>query len=372
MANKYGVQPKDILANGGINRLLPGQILKIPTPQEQRRSDEGAARTGEAIARQDAETARIYQEKFGQYEAQKKGDYNIPNLLQGDYQGKNELEVWAPGVARAGKAFEGFIENLVGDFGAFLSGGIRAATGTTSPRPPVQTGNTGYQGEGYRNSHMSSPQAPTIPGKAVALPFNERVYAKSTSKVNYSDPDTGITHYNGLQIPSEDFMEYLKTVEREPLDYDKPSSEQSAYWQNRIFVSGTREHMKGFYYGMETDNRDFFPDWVTPAQLALMSPRDDTPDGGWGEFIQSLGYDWDETKGAWIKGKPPTGGPAGTLGGGYKKASGGGGGGGGGYSYGGANTTRTGQYLRTDTGQTRADTRYAQELGGISPIHWRI
>jgi hypothetical protein len=142
-----------------------------------------------------------------------------------------------------------------------------------------------------------------------------------------------------------------------------PGALNEEEFEYQAFVQGSRYALQGFQQGMLADDPTMFPDYVTPAQLELM---------GWDvatmqDFMENVvGYEWDPESQSWVKTEWPE---VQNLGGGY----GGGGGYGAGAGYEDKPIVRAGQYMRGGTGQTaRADIRFAQRVGGVSPIHWRI
>jgi hypothetical protein len=141
-----------------------------------------------------------------------------------------------------------------------------------------------------------------------------------------------------------------------------------AEFERQAFIRGSSLNMQGFYYGMLNDDPNMFPAYVTPAMFDLL---------GWDpneavDFMENVvGYLWDPESQSWLKTEWPE---VENLGGGYGGGVGGGGvgyPGGGGYEE--KPIVRAGQYMRGGTGQAaRAGVRFAQQIGGVSPIHWRI
>ena len=185
-------------------------------------------------------------------------------------------------------------------------------------------------------------------------------YPKTDSIKNYSDGEN--VFYNGRIIPQNEFLEFLdaqENAEFKNLD-EYLNSEQG---QRETFLNGSRDTLQAVSSAIQFDDRGMLPLTITPAQLALMgSDRD------WDDYMSNvLNYRWDSEKGAWIRQDDDLAYPIGGLGGG------GYGGGWGGYGSGGDWKPGSGQVEQIGTGKAaRADIRFAQNVGGMAEIHWRV
>lgn len=202
------------------------------------------------------------------------------------------------------------------------------------------------------------PQLPPEYGEPYAI----ENYPLTDSMKNYSDGEN--VYYNGRIIPQDEFLDFLEANRTQFKDLTEMMESEEG--QRQLFVQGAKLTLSAVSQALQYDDRDMLPDVLTPAQLALMgSDRD------WDDYMRNvLNYRWDAEKGAWIKQEEDDNYPVGT--GGYGAGYGGGWGG---YGSSGAAewTPGSGQVQAGGTGKAvRADMRFAQNVGGIAEIHWRV
>lgn len=188
-------------------------------------------------------------------------------------------------------------------------------------------------------------------------PYAVENYPRTDSQKNYSDGEN--VYYNGRVIPQNEFLEFLDANRTEYKDLTEMMESEEG--QRQLFVQGSKLTLRAVHEALKADDRNMLPDILTPAQLALMgSDRD------WDDYMRNvLNYRWDAEKGAWIKQEEDDNYPAGDAAG-Y----------GGGYAgFGAADdwVPGSGQTQQGGTGKNvRADIRFAQNVGGIAQIHWRV
>ena len=188
-------------------------------------------------------------------------------------------------------------------------------------------------------------------------PYAIEGYPKTTETRNYSDGEN--VYYNGRIIPQDEFLDFL---EANRTQYDSLQSYlDSEEGMKQTFIQGSKLTLRSIQEALANDDYNMLPDTITPAQLALMGG-----DRDWDDYMRNvLNYRWDADKGAWIKQVRDD-----TIGGiGY----GSGGGGGGGVGSSGDWVPGSGQTQRGGTGKdVRASMRFAQNVGGIAQVHWRV